>query len=97
MPLAFKYEVSINNNLLLLYAILLRAFFIRKNYKLEKYFIIMDKKTFGLIRFIGGVIFCLSSAILMFSGNQDIPVPIKISLLVVGIALIATSKFRLLK
>ncbi len=56
----------------------------------------MDKKTFSLIRFISGIIFCLSSAILMFLGNQDIPVPIKLSLLVVGIALIATSKFRLL-
>lgn len=57
----------------------------------------MDKKKFGLIRFITGIIFCLSSAILIFSGNQDIPLPIKISLLIVGIALIAMSKFRLLK
>jgi len=57
----------------------------------------MDKKTFRLIRFISGIIFCLSSSILMFSGNQDIPVAVKISLLVVGIALIATSKVRLLK
>ncbi len=57
----------------------------------------MNKKTFSLIRFISGIIFCLSSAILMFFENQDIPVPIKISLLVVGIALIATSKYRLLK
>jgi len=57
----------------------------------------MDKKTFSLIRFISGIIFCLSSAILMFFENQDIPVPIKLSLLVVGIALIATSKYRLLK
>ncbi len=57
----------------------------------------MDKQNFSLIRFISGIIFCLSSAILMFLGNQDIPLPIKISLLVVGIALIATSKYRLLK
>jgi hypothetical protein len=56
----------------------------------------MDKKTLSLIRFISGIIFCLSSAIL-FLGDQDIPVPIQISLLVVGIALIATSKVRLLK
>ena len=56
----------------------------------------MDKKTFSLIRFISGVIFCLSGAILMFFEN-DIPVPVKISLLIVGMALIATSKFRLLK
>ncbi|MDD5331879.1 MAG: hypothetical protein PHE43_03620 [Candidatus Nanoarchaeia archaeon] len=57
----------------------------------------MDKKTFSLIRFIGGIIFCLSSAILIFLGNEDIPVPVKISLLIVGMALIATSKYRLLK
>ena len=57
----------------------------------------MDKKNFSLIRFISGIIFCLSSAILMFLGDQDIPIPIKISLFVVGIALIATSKYRLLK
>lgn len=57
----------------------------------------MDKKTFSLIRFISGIIFCLSSAILIFLENQDIPVPIKLSLLVVGIALIATSKYRLIK
>lgn len=57
----------------------------------------MDKKTFSLIRFISGIIFCLSSAILMFLGDEDIPVPVKISLLIVGMALIATSKYRLLK
>ena len=57
----------------------------------------MDKKTFSLIRFMSGIIFCLSGAILMFLGDQDIPVPIKLSLFVVGIALIATSKYRLLK
>jgi hypothetical protein len=57
----------------------------------------MNKKTFSLIRFISGIIFCLSSAILMFLGNEDIPVPVKISLLIVGMALIATSKYRLLK
>ena len=57
----------------------------------------MDKKTPSLIKFIIGIIFCLTIAILMFLGNQDIPVSIKISLLIVGIALIATSKYRLLK
>ena len=56
----------------------------------------MDKKTFSLIRFISGIIFCLSSAILMFFKN-DIPVPVKISLLIVGMALIATSKYKLIK
>ncbi len=56
----------------------------------------MDKKTASLIKFISGVIFCLSSAILMF-GKNDIPLPVKISLNIVGIALIATSKYRLLK
>lgn len=57
----------------------------------------MDKKTLSLIKFVIGIVFCLTSAILMFLGNQDIQVPIKISLLVVGIALIATSKYRLLR
>jgi len=57
----------------------------------------MDKKTINLIQFIAGIIFCLSSAILMFLGDQDIPLPVKISLGIVGIALIATSKLRLLK
>jgi hypothetical protein len=57
----------------------------------------MDKKIFGLIRFISGIIFCLSSAILMFLENEDIHISIKISLLIVGMALIATSKCRLLK
>ena len=56
----------------------------------------MDKKNANLIRFISGIIFCLSGAILMFFKN-DIPVPVKISLGIVGIALIATSKYRLLK
>ncbi|MDD5253519.1 MAG: hypothetical protein PHG05_00235 [Candidatus Nanoarchaeia archaeon] len=56
----------------------------------------MNKKNFCLSRFIGGVIFCLSSAILIFFEN-NIPVPVKISLLVVGMALIATSKQKLLK
>ena len=56
----------------------------------------MYKRTANPIQFIGGILFCLSSAIL-FLGDQDIPVPVKISLLVVGIALIATSKVRLLK
>ncbi|MDD5253815.1 MAG: hypothetical protein PHG05_01780 [Candidatus Nanoarchaeia archaeon] len=57
----------------------------------------MDKNNFSLIRFISGIIFCLSSAILMFLGNQDIPIPVKISLLIVGIGLISSSRFRLLK
>lgn len=56
----------------------------------------MDKKTFHLMRFIAGILFCLSSAIL-FLGDKDIPNPVKISLAIVGIALIATSKYRLLK
>ena len=57
----------------------------------------MDKKTLSLIKFVIGIVFCLTGAILMFLGNPDIPIPIKISLLIVGIALIATSKYRLLK
>lgn len=57
----------------------------------------MNKKTFSIIRFISGILFCLSSAVLIFLGNEDIPLPVKISLGIVGIALISTSKFKLLK
>ena len=55
----------------------------------------MDKKKRALLRFIAGILFCLSSAVLFFFGVEDIPTPIKISLLIVGIALIATSKHKL--
>lgn len=57
----------------------------------------MDKRKRSLIQFIAGIALCLSSAVLMFFENEDIPLPVKISLLIVGIALMATSKFRLLK
>jgi len=57
----------------------------------------MKNKLQSLIKFIIGIIFILISAILMFLGNQDIPISIQIIILVVGIALIETSKYRLLK
>jgi len=56
----------------------------------------MNKKTAGLMKFISGIMFCLAAVILVFFEN-DIPIPIKISLLIVGIVLIAKSNFRLLK
>jgi len=55
----------------------------------------MDK-TAGVIKFIIGIMFCLSSATLMIIKN-DIPLPAVVSLSAVGIALIATSKYRLFK
>ncbi len=57
----------------------------------------MKNKLQSLIKFIIGIIFILISTILMFLGNQDIPISIQIIILVVGIALIETSKYRLLK
>ena len=55
----------------------------------------MDKKTINLIQFIAGIILALTSAILMFLGI--LPLSARITIGIVGIALIATSKFRLLK
>ena len=55
----------------------------------------MDKKTLNLIQFIAGIILALTGAILMFLGF--FPLSARITIGIVGIALIATSKFRLLK
>lgn len=55
----------------------------------------MDKKTLNLIQFIAGIILALTGAILMFLGI--LPLSARITIGIVGIALIATSKFRLLK
>jgi hypothetical protein len=55
----------------------------------------MDKKTIHLIQFIVGIILALTSAILMFLGI--LPISARITILIVGLALIATSKFKLLK
>jgi len=55
----------------------------------------MDKKTINLIQFIVGIILALIGAILMFLGI--LPVTTRIIIGIIGLALIATSKFRLLK
>ncbi len=56
----------------------------------------MDKgRTISLILFIAGIILALTGAILMFLGI--LPVSARITIGIVGLALIATSKFRLLK
>ena len=44
-------------------------------------------------RFIGGLIF-VGAAALVFIANWDTPVPVPITLLIVGIALIATARRR---
>jgi len=49
----------------------------------------------GLIQFIIGIILALTSAVLMFLGIY--PVSVRIIIGIIGIALIATSKVRLLK
>ncbi|NIQ04388.1 MAG: hypothetical protein GWO20_01245 [Candidatus Korarchaeota archaeon] len=55
----------------------------------------MDKKTLSLIQFIVGIVLALIGASLMFFGI--LPVAARILVGIVGIALIATSSFRLLK
>jgi hypothetical protein len=55
----------------------------------------MNKKTINLIQFIAGIILALTSAVLMFFGILTLPVRITIG--IIGIGLIATSKFKLLK
>ena len=55
----------------------------------------MDKKTINLIQFIAGIILALTGAILMFFGI--LPLSARITIGIVGLALIASSKFRLLK
>jgi hypothetical protein len=55
----------------------------------------MNKKTINPIQFIVGIILALTSAVLMFFGI--LPLPARITIGIIGIGLIATSKFRLLK
>ncbi len=55
----------------------------------------MNKKTIHLIQFIVGIILALTSGVFMFFGI--LPLPARITIGIVGIGLIATSKFRLLK
>jgi hypothetical protein len=55
----------------------------------------MDKKTISLIQFIAGIILALIGAVLMVL--DIIPLPARITIGIIGIGLIATSKFRLLK
>jgi hypothetical protein len=55
----------------------------------------MNKKTINLFQFIAGIFLALTGAVLMFLGI--LPIPARITIGVVGLALIATSKFRLLK
>jgi len=55
----------------------------------------MDKKTINLIQFIAGIILALTGAVLMFLGI--LPLSVRIIIGIIGIGLIATSNFRLLK
>ncbi|MFA5992859.1 MAG: hypothetical protein WC796_04085 [Candidatus Pacearchaeota archaeon] len=55
----------------------------------------MDKKTLHIIQFIVGIVLALTSVVLMFFGV--FPLPARITIGIIGIGLIATSKFRLLK
>lgn len=55
----------------------------------------MEKKTINLIQFITGIILAITGAVLMFLGI--LPVSARILIGIVGLGLIAASKFRLLK
>lgn len=55
----------------------------------------MNKKTINLIQFVVGIFLALVSAVLMFL--RTLPLPARITIGIVGLGLIATSKFRLLK
>lgn len=55
----------------------------------------MEKKLLNLIQFIVGIILALTGGILMFLGI--LPISARITIGIVGITLIATSKFKLLK
>ena len=55
----------------------------------------MEKKSLNLVQFIAGIILALTWGILMFLGI--LPISARITIGIVGITLIATSKFKLLK
>ncbi|MDD5193261.1 MAG: hypothetical protein PHF67_01615 [Candidatus Nanoarchaeia archaeon] len=55
----------------------------------------MKTSKLNLVQFIIGIILALTGAILMFFGI--LPLSARITICIIGIALIATSKFRLLK
>jgi len=55
----------------------------------------MEKKTVNIIQFTAGIILALTGATLMFLGI--LPVSVRIIIGIMGLALIATSKIRLLK
>jgi glucan phosphoethanolaminetransferase (alkaline phosphatase superfamily) len=73
-------------SILSLLIILLVVFFVKGKKKM---------KNLNLIPFTIGILLALTSAVLMFLGI--LPLPARITIGIIGIALIATSKFRLLK
>lgn len=44
------------------------------------------------LRFIGGVLMMLAGAVLMLFAQEDVPLPVALGLLVVGIALVASAR-----
>jgi hypothetical protein len=55
----------------------------------------MGKKTINIIQFIVGIVLALTGAVLMFL--EILPISARITIGILGLGLIATSKFRLLK
>ena len=54
----------------------------------------MEKKSLNLIQFIVGIVLALTGGILMFLGI--LPISARITIGIVGLILIATSKYKLL-
>ena len=67
----------------------------QNNYKFKNPFFIMTKSSLSLIQFIVGIVLAIFGAVLMFFGI--FPVSIRIIIGILGLSLIATSKFKLLK
>ncbi len=44
------------------------------------------------LRFIGGVLMMVAGAVLMLFAQEDVPLPVALGLLVVGIALVASAR-----
>jgi hypothetical protein len=45
-------------------------------------------------RFIGGLVMMVAAALLMLFAKEDVPLPVALGLLVVGIALVASARRR---
>jgi hypothetical protein len=54
----------------------------------------MEEDEMSKARFVGGLLMMVAGAIVMLFAQEDIPLPVAIALLVVGIALVASSRIK---